>query len=70
MTTLDLRGLSCPIPLIKTKQALENDQCIQVLLDEPTPKENILKYARSQQFQTECTEIGGEYRITIRKGQS
>ncbi|KYZ75177.1 preprotein translocase subunit TatB [Anaerosporomusa subterranea] len=65
--TLDLRGLSCPIPLIKTKQAMEKADCVQVILDETTPKENILKYARSQSFQTECEEVAGEYRITIRK---
>lgn len=65
--TLNLCGLSCPIPLIKTKQAMEKTDCVQVIVDETTPKENILKYARSQSFQAECEEVGGEYRITIRK---
>jgi TusA-related sulfurtransferase len=67
VNTLDLRGLSCPIPLIKTKQAMEKADCVQVIVDENTPKENILKYARSQSFQTEFAEVGGEYHITIRK---
>lgn len=68
MNVLDLRGLSCPIPLIKTKQALERVDSIQVIVDESTPKENILKFARSQSFLSECAEVNGEYQITIRKG--
>ena len=68
MNVLDLRGLSCPIPLLKTKQAMEKADCVQVIVDESTPKENILKFARSQSFSAECAETNGEYQITIRKG--
>lgn len=68
MNVLDLRGLSCPIPLIKTKQAMEKLDCVQVVVDEATPKENILKFARSQSFQVACEETSGEYHITLRKG--
>jgi TusA-related sulfurtransferase len=67
VTILDLRGLSCPIPLVRTKQALDTLDCVQVVVDEPTPKENILKYAHSQKFLSECEQCGDEYRITIRK---
>ncbi|WP_371362281.1 hypothetical protein SRRS_34700 [Sporomusa rhizae] len=64
---LDLRGLSCPIPLIKTKDALNDSAAITVLVDEPPAKENIIKFARSQNFQVECSEAGGEYTINISK---
>jgi TusA-related sulfurtransferase len=64
---LDLRGLSCPIPLIKTKDALAGAAAISAVVDEPSAKENIIKFAKSQNFRVECTEADGEYTITISK---
>lgn len=64
---LDLRGLSCPIPLLKTRDALAAALEVTVLVDEPAPRENILKFARSQGYRAECTAAGGEYTIVIRK---
>lgn len=67
METLDLRGLSCPIPLIRTKDALAGAAAVTVLVDEPAARENIIKFAKSQQCQVECTGSGGEYTLVIRK---
>lgn len=65
---LDLRGLSCPIPLIQTKDALaEGAATLTVVVDEPTPKENIIKFAKSQHCEVECRSDNGEYTIVIRK---
>ena len=65
--TLDLRGYSCPIPLIKTRDALKAETSIKVIVDEPPAKENIIKFAKSQNYQVECTEDKGEYCISIIK---
>jgi tRNA 2-thiouridine synthesizing protein A len=64
---LDLRGLSCPIPLIKTRDALADATVVTVLVDEPAPRENIIKFARSQNYRVDCSAAGGEYTIVIRK---
>ncbi|SDE86351.1 sulfurtransferase TusA family protein [Sporomusa acidovorans] len=64
---LDLRGLSCPIPLIKTKEAISGKDAVTVLVDEPPAKENIIKFAKSQNFRVEYSETNGEYTITISK---
>ena len=64
---LDLRGLSCPIPLLKTRDALAEAGVVTVVVDEPAPKENIIKFATSQNCQVECTAANGEYVIRIRK---
>lgn len=64
---LDLRGLSCPIPLIKTKDALNGAEAVTIIIDEPPAKENIIKFAKSQSFKVECSEAGGEYTINISK---
>lgn len=65
--SIDLRGLSCPIPLLRTKDALSQADAVTVLVDEPPAKENIIKFAKSQNFKVECSEAGGEYTITIAK---
>lgn len=67
MSILDLRGLSCPIPLLRTKEALASAKEVTVLVDEPAPKENIVKFAHSQGCEVECSEQSGEYTLVIRK---
>jgi TusA-related sulfurtransferase len=65
--TLDLRGLSCPIPLLKTRDALKDANAVTVVVDELPPKENIIKYANSQNFTVNCTTNSDEYIITIKR---
>jgi len=47
MTEVDVRGLSCPIPVVKTKQAMESNPSdeITVLLDSNVSKENVTRLA-------------------------
>jgi tRNA 2-thiouridine synthesizing protein A len=65
--TLDLRGLSCPIPLIRTRDALADAAAVTVIVDEPAPRENIIKFAKAHDYGVECTTDGGETTIVIRK---
>lgn len=66
--TLDVRGLSCPLPLLRAQAALAAaDGSICILADEPAAKEKIVQYARSQKLQVEWAEAGGEYTINISK---
>lgn len=64
---LDLRGLSCPIPLLKTRDALAEADVVTVIVDEIAPRENIIKFVNTQNCQVECTSSDGEYTIVIRK---
>jgi TusA-related sulfurtransferase len=64
---LDLRGFSCPIPLLETKKALTNTTDLTVIVDEVPAKENILKFASSQGYEVKCMAAGGEYRIAIHR---
>lgn len=65
--TLDLRGLSCPIPLIRTRDALTAADVVTVVVDEAAPRENIIKFAKSQNCSVDCSSAGGEHTIVIRK---
>ncbi|CQR71177.1 sulfur transfer protein SirA [Sporomusa ovata DSM 2662] len=64
---LDLRGLSCPVPLLETKKALEEAAVVTITVDEPAARENIIKFAKSRKYQVESSSSGGEYTLIIRK---
>lgn len=44
---IDARGLSCPLPVIKTKQAIEKEHpdALEVLVDNDTARENVSRFA-------------------------
>lgn len=68
-TTVDARGLGCPIPLIKTKKALEKMEKGNVLtiVDNEVAKENITKLVKSMHYDYQVVEENGEYYIDINK---
>ena len=46
--TVDTRGLACPQPVILTKNALAKENSIEVLVDNVTAKNTILRFASNQ----------------------
>lgn len=69
--TVDARGLACPQPVLETKRALEevNSDIFKVLVDNPTSKENVGRFARNQGCEVEISETaGGEFEIKIKRG--
>jgi tRNA 2-thiouridine synthesizing protein A len=52
MITVDVRGLGCPVPVSRTKEAMEKnpDQTINVLLDSEAAKENVSRMAQSKKY--------------------
>jgi selenium metabolism protein YedF len=67
MIELDCRNLSCPSPVIQTKQALESapGATLRVLADFGPPRENILRFAGSKGFSVQDEEGDGFAVITI-----
>jgi TusA-related sulfurtransferase len=67
---IDACGLSCPVPVIKAKQAIENMGAgeVQVLVDEEVAKENVSRLARSMGCAVQVEEAGGEFKLIISKG--
>lgn len=70
MGILDLRGLPCPEPVIKTKELLESAGMgvFTVLVDNLAAKENISRFAMNLGHQVNAKENGEDYEITIVKG--
>ena len=67
MIEVDARGLSCPIPVVKTKKAMESkpgDEIV-VLVDEMTQVENISRLARSRGYSVAVEESEDGYRLTL-----
>jgi len=72
MTEVDVRGLPCPQPVIKTKKALERigEGVVTVLVDSSESCENVRRFAQSEGCQVELAEKGGVFYLDITKGTS
>ena len=65
---LDARGLSCPEPVVMIRKAMISKAAEYVMIvDNPTAKENVTRYAEHQGYKVSVTEQGGEYTLTITK---
>ena len=65
--TVDARGLSCPIPVMKTKKVLETDPVqVVVLVDAYVQVENLTRLAGSSGYEvSEVDREGDAYRLSI-----
>ena len=54
--TVDTRGFACPQPVILTKNALAKENSIDVLVDNVTAKNNILRFAAKQGCKTSVSD--------------
>ena len=62
MIEVDVKGLSCPIPVVKTKKAMEENpkDTIAVLIDSNVAKENVTRLAESKKYSVKVEEAGAE----------
>ncbi len=64
MKELDVRGLSCPLPLVRTKRALDDAPAeIIVLADSGTAKANVTSLLADEGYAVTVDESDAEYRI-------
>ena len=70
MKTVDCRGLACPQPVMETKKALDTSETkeVVVLVDNPTSRENVSRFAASQGYQVSMKDEKDHSAITIRRG--
>ena len=67
MTEVDARGFSCPIPVVKTKKAMDEnpEEILTVLVETQVSKENVSRLAESRGYAVEAKEVSGEYRLIL-----
>ena len=71
MKIIDCRGLACPQPVMETKKILDRleIQEITVLVDNPTSRENVSRFAAGQGYQVSVRDEKDQSVITIRRGE-
>jgi selenium metabolism protein YedF len=69
---IDARGLACPLPVVKTKKALEEmtEGDITVIIERPEGSQNVQRFADSQSCPYEVEEKDGLFYIHIHKGKT
>ena len=68
MKTIDARGLSCPEPVILTRQAMmSGEAAYEVIVDNNTSKENVTRSAQHQGYKVAVTEQDGEFTLSLSK---
>ena len=72
MIEIDVRGLGCPIPVVKTKQAMESNpsETITILGETAVSQENITRLAEMKKYSVEGKQTSGdEYRLVLKPGR-
>ena len=67
MVEVDVRGFSCPIPVVKTKKAIEEnpDQPVTVLVETAVSRENVSRMAQSRGYSVKVEEVTDAYRLLL-----
>ena len=67
MVEVDVRGFSCPIPVVRTKKAMEQNprEILIVMVEAEVSKENVSRLAESRGYSIRAEEVSGEYRLTL-----
>lgn len=72
MKTVDTRGLTCPAPLIKTRQGLNEaapDETVQIIIDNRTSLGNVRRYLSDNKLSFTVKEEGGIAVVTVTRGE-
>jgi TusA-related sulfurtransferase len=66
---IDVRGRSCPIPLMETKKALSAAPArLSVLVSSGTARAHVTSLLRDEGFEVSVQEDGDAYRIEAQRG--
>lgn len=68
MKEIDVRGLSCPQPVLNLQNALNEDknETYKVLASEAHTVKNIVNFAEKNGKKAEVNEVGLEYEIIVK----
>jgi len=68
---IDVRGLACPIPVMRARQALQRlgQGKVVVIVDDATARANVTRLAQSMGWTVKVEEEGSEFHLTLTKGE-
>lgn len=68
MLEIDVKGLACPEPVVRTMQALlKSPEGVRVMGDSVASKENISRFAAAKKYNIAIEEQGDVYVLTLTK---
>lgn len=67
MVQIDVRGLSCPEPVLRVSEAMKANLKLEVIADSVTAKENICALGSKNGFGIKISENNGEYTLMLEK---
>lgn len=69
MNEIDTRGLSCPMPVMKTKKVIEGMKSgsVVVIVDNGTARDNVTRLAKSKGFDVALEKKGDDICLTLSK---
>ena len=64
---VDVRGFSCPIPVVRTKKAIEEnpEEIVTVLVESAISRENVSRLAQSKGYSVEVERVGDGFRLRL-----
>ena len=67
MIEIDVRGFSCPVPVVRTKKAIEQnpEEILTVLVETAVSRENVSRFAESRGYSVAMEDVSGEYRLVL-----
>jgi len=67
MMVIDARGYSCPIPVVKTKEAIDNNPRtpLAVLVESEVSRENVSRLARSRGYSIKVERMADGFRLLL-----
>ncbi len=67
MKEIDVRGLSCPEPVLMLKEALEanKNDTYKILANEAHTVKNLKNFAETHGKKVSVKELGSEYEVTV-----
>lgn len=66
--TVDACGLSCPEPVLKLKQVIDDADEIELLVDSQVCVENCSRFAQSKGFRVSVNGGSGLYSVILKRG--
>ncbi len=67
MIEIDVRGYSCPIPVVRTKKAIEENpgQPLTVLVETAASRENVSRLAQGKGYSVKVEQVPDGYKLQI-----
>lgn len=68
---VDVRGYSCPVPVVKTKKAMEENpgKELKVTLDTQTAVQNVTRLGKNSGYSVAASQDGEDYILVMKPGK-